>query len=229
MKVESLLSSRAAGLLPRSGYVKPLSQAGEISRLARPTGSTQERVSLLVQRAVPYLQSDPQAALRCLYCAVALLASDVQSSGESEEILNRLGRHRRVRWQERRTLAYIEENLGSKVGIRDLAALLSLSKSHFSRTFKRNLGLPPMRYVARRGLERAKIMMISMNERLTTIAFACGFSDQSHLNRSFRRTEGMNPGRWRRTNLGGGRARLLRQQSALRAPSPDAFGVGELG
>jgi AraC family transcriptional regulator len=58
-----------------------------------------------------------------------------------------------------------------------------------------------MAYVAARRVERAKLMMTSTRERLTDIALACGFSDQSHLTRSFRRVVGMSPGRWRRTSI----------------------------
>jgi AraC-like DNA-binding protein len=57
-----------------------------------------------------------------------------------------------------------------------------------------------MAYVAARRVERAKLMMTSTRERLTGIALACGFADQSHLNRHFRRVVGTSPGLWRRTS-----------------------------
>lgn len=101
-------------------------------------------------------------------------------------------------WQTRRALAYIEATLGSKVAIRDMADLVALSKSHFRRAFKHSLGSSPMTYVAMRRVERAKIMMASTRQGLTDIALACGFADQSHFNRSFRRIVGVSPGLWRR-------------------------------
>jgi AraC-like DNA-binding protein len=55
-----------------------------------------------------------------------------------------------------------------------------------------------MAFVVARRIERAKLMMTSTRERLTDIALACGFSDQSHLNRHFRRVVGTSPGLWRR-------------------------------
>jgi AraC-like DNA-binding protein len=33
---------------------------------------------------------------------------------------------------------------------------------------------------------------------LTDVALVCGFSDQSHLSREFKRTVGVSPGAWRR-------------------------------
>jgi AraC family transcriptional regulator len=101
-------------------------------------------------------------------------------------------------WQAKLALEYIENNLGSKVTVGDLADWVSLSKSHFSRAFKQTLGASPMSYVAARRLQRAALMMTSTREGLGSIALACGFADQSHLNRYFRRVVGTSPGRWRR-------------------------------
>ena len=56
-----------------------------------------------------------------------------------------------------------------------------------------------MAYVAARRVERAKLMMTSTRGKLTEIALACGFADQSHLTKSFSRVVGMTPWRWRRT------------------------------
>jgi len=102
----------------------------------------------------------------------------------------------------KRALEYIEENLGSKMKVRDMADFVALSPSHFSRAFKQSLGSSPMAYVAARRVERAKLMVRSTRERLMDIALTCGFSDQAHLTRSFRRVVGMSPGRWRRTSNG---------------------------
>jgi len=78
--------------------------------------------------------------------------------------------------------------------------LVALSTSHFSRAFKQTVGSSPMAYVAVRRIERAKLMMTSTGQRLTDIALACGFADQSHLNRYFRRVVGVSPGLWRRVS-----------------------------
>jgi AraC family transcriptional regulator len=102
--------------------------------------------------------------------------------------------------QAKRALEYIEAHLGSQIEIREIAKLLALSKSHFSRTFKRSVGFSPRAYVSARRVERAKLMMRSTSERLSDIALICGFADQSHLNRHFRRIVGMSPGLWRRVS-----------------------------
>ncbi|HTB67096.1 MAG TPA: AraC family transcriptional regulator, partial [Steroidobacteraceae bacterium] len=101
-------------------------------------------------------------------------------------------------WQAKRAVQYIEEHLDSKLDLEQIAAVVGLSQSHFSRAFKRSVGSSPMAYVTARRVERAKSLMISSADGLLDVALACGFADQSHLTRYFRRVVGMSPGRWRR-------------------------------
>lgn len=160
--------------------------------------SDAERAGYLVRCAMEFMESDPHAAWRCLHDASTLLAPT--SPAAARGLLPRRFRPGGLaRWQVRRALAHIEANLASKMESRELADLVSFSKSHFSRAFKRSLGLPPMAYVLSRRVARAKLMIATTCEQLTDIALACGFADQAHLNRSFRRIVGMTPGLWRRT------------------------------
>lgn len=160
-------------------------------------------VSQLVRRAMSFFETDRAAAWRCLNDASNLLG------GESNppDAARRCGL---PKWRANRALAYIEANLGSKITIGEVADTVALSKSHFSRAFKQSLGSSPMTYVATRRVERAKLMMTSGRERLSDIALACGFADQSHLNRYFRRVVGISPGLWRRSVAGAG-LRVLRR------------------
>jgi len=162
--------------------------------------SATERVGHLVRRALSFLESDRDAAWRCLQDASILLESQArEATHNAPAIPSGFQRGGLARWQAKRVLAYIEANLGSKIETCELAGLVSFSKGHFSRAFKRSLGLSPMAYVVTRRVERAKRMMTATREHLTDIALACGFADQAHLNRSFRRMVGMSPGLWRRT------------------------------
>jgi AraC-like DNA-binding protein len=143
--------------------------------------------------------TDREAARRCLIDASALLESESDAPpavAQTARISIRPGSL--AFWQAKRALAYIEDNLQSKIGIPDLAGFFGVSKSHFSRAFKQSIGCPPMTYVCMRRVERVKLMMKSERQRLSEIALACGFADQSHLNRVFRRVVGVSPGVWRR-------------------------------
>jgi AraC-like DNA-binding protein len=153
----------------------------------------------LVRRAMSFLEINRAAAWRCLNDASKLLGRDSDEPQiESRAAHDAARRGGLVKWRANRALAYIEANLGSKIALNDVAEVAALSKSHFSRAFKQSLGLAPMAYVSTRRVERAKAMMRSSQECLSNIALACGFADQSHLNRNFRRIVGSSPGAWRR-------------------------------
>jgi AraC family transcriptional regulator len=167
----------------------------------REESSSVARAGCLLERAMTLLQTDRAVAWRCLNDAATLLRVESRAPiVATPEVHYHLQSGGLATWQARRTLGYIESNLGSKFGVGELAGLVSLSESHFSRAFRRALGTPPMAYVVVRRVERAKVMMSSTSQSLSDIALSCGFSDQSHFNKAFRRCVGISPGRWRRGN-----------------------------
>jgi AraC family transcriptional regulator len=100
-------------------------------------------------------------------------------------------------WQMREVRNYIEERLGESVRVRDLAKLVSLSVSYFSRAFRDSFGELPHDYIVRMRIERAQTLMLTTSSSLSQIAYACGLVDQAHLCRCFRRATGTTPGVWR--------------------------------
>ncbi|MFC5460996.1 helix-turn-helix domain-containing protein [Massilia niabensis] len=101
-------------------------------------------------------------------------------------------------WQEARVKEYIEANLQSGVGVIELATLCQLSVSQFGRAFKASTGITPHRWLVERRLARARELMVRTGRTLADIAHSCGFADQSHLAREFRRAEGVPLSVWRR-------------------------------
>jgi AraC family transcriptional regulator len=209
-----------------------------LNRSLRSVASASIRVGHLVRQAMTFFETDRKAAWRCLSDASTLLGADVQDLGANAPSVEQLQPGGLATWQARRTLAYVEANLGSKMDIDGLANVVALSRSHFSRAFKRTLGFSPMEYVAVRRVERAKVMISGTREPLAEVALACGFADQAHLNRRFRDIVGISPGRWRRSNAPA--AKLSAQRSAacsvrvqmpaaLRARASSEIGRGAFG
>lgn len=100
-------------------------------------------------------------------------------------------------WQERRAKEMIAANLGG-VPLKELARECRLSMSHFSRSFRRSVGMAPHRWLMQRRIEVAKETLRDGRLSLTDVAAACGFCDQSHLTRAFKRMVGVSPRAWRR-------------------------------
>jgi transcriptional regulator GlxA family with amidase domain len=101
-------------------------------------------------------------------------------------------------WQVRRVTTHVEMNLDATITTKDLARLARLSLFHFCRAFRDSFGESPHSYVTRRRVERAQGLMLTTNAPLGQIAAECGFTDQAHLSRLFRKIVGESPGVWRR-------------------------------
>ena len=109
----------------------------------------------------------------------------------------------------------LTESLESDLSIGDVAAAVDLSPYHLMRAFRRRFGQPMHAYRLGARVERAKGLIRSSDEPLAAIALDCGFADQSHLSRWFKKIAGMTPGDYRgayRTNW-----RSVHSQSALKA------------
>jgi AraC family transcriptional regulator len=104
-------------------------------------------------------------------------------------------------WQLRRVLDYLAENLSRDVPMRELADLIGLSQSHFSRAFKASTGSAPYQWLMQGRCKRAKQLLLEDRLGLAEIALDTGFSDQSHFTRVFVRSVGTSPGAWRRERL----------------------------
>jgi transcriptional regulator GlxA family with amidase domain len=97
--------------------------------------------------------------------------------------------------------AHIESHLDGAITTPDLATIAKLSTYHFARAFRESLSETPHEYVMRRRIERAQGLMLTTGIALGRIAIDCGFADQAHFNKLFRRLVGESPGVWRRARL----------------------------
>jgi len=106
-------------------------------------------------------------------------------------------------WQLARAARFIAENLAEKISVRDVSVVSSLSPSHFSRAFRSTVGESPYAYIIRCRVERARHLIHATKMSLAEIALDCGFTDQAHLTKLFRRVVGICPGAWRRGQSAG--------------------------
>lgn len=101
--------------------------------------------------------------------------------------------------QLRRVVEYINAHLADELGLVELAAVAACSLHHFGEAFRTATGTPPHRYVIERRVHRARELLHDSERSISAIAFAVGFSSQSHLTTNFRRTTGLTPARFRRS------------------------------
>jgi AraC family transcriptional regulator len=101
------------------------------------------------------------------------------------------------RAQKSLVVQYVEDNIERNISLAELANLVQLSGFYFTRKFRIDFGCPPHAYVIQRRLEHAKRQLARKDVPLKCVAANCGFSDQSHMNRLFRRVLGFTPAAYR--------------------------------
>lgn len=99
--------------------------------------------------------------------------------------------------QDRAVRDYVHEHLAEPIALDDLAAVAGLSRFHFARRFRATRGTSPHRFVLEQRVERARTLLERTDRTLPDIAASCGFADQPHMTREFKKRVGVPPGRYR--------------------------------
>ena len=83
----------------------------------------------------------------------------------------------------------------SRLRISALAERANLSVFHFTRLFRDVMGLTPYQYLDQLRVAHA-CELLADGAAPAAVAYACGFGDQSHLTKRFKRILGVTPGRF---------------------------------
>jgi AraC family transcriptional regulator len=173
---------RRIELLPRFGDSDPLI----------------ERLMLGVQDVL--CEDDATAAPYVDYLARAIAAQLVRrhSSVSSSEAR----KNAEAKLDDRRVadaIDFMQAHLERSIDLAAIARPTGLSPSHFARRFRTKVGQAPHRYLMRLRIERAQRLLSETGTSIAEIAFACGFANQEHLTRLFKRSCGSTPAAYRKS------------------------------
>jgi AraC-like DNA-binding protein len=87
----------------------------------------------------------------------------------------------------------LDDHVAEGISLAEAATLLDAHPNHLVRAFRREVGIPPHRYLTGRRLDRARRMLLA-GGRPADVAVEVGFHDQAHLTRHFKRMLGVTPG-----------------------------------
>lgn len=87
----------------------------------------------------------------------------------------------------------MEVNVGAALCLDDLAEVAGLSRYHFGRVFREEVGQTPWAFARGTRVERAKELLAESHSPAEA-AHEAGFFDQSHLTRVLRKIDGRTPG-----------------------------------
>jgi AraC-like DNA-binding protein len=92
----------------------------------------------------------------------------------------------------------LQERFADDVRLEHLEVEIGLSRFYLVRRFRAEVGMPPHAFQLAMRLDRARVL-ITEGMALADVASRCGFTDQSHLTRHFRRATGVAPGAYARS------------------------------
>jgi AraC-like DNA-binding protein len=92
-------------------------------------------------------------------------------------------------------IRFIEEFFAQGVSLNELAQHVGLSPYYFLRVFCAEVGMPPYTYLESVRIRHAQ-RLIESGKSLAEVAIEVGFSNQSHLTRSFKNIIGVTPGQY---------------------------------
>lgn len=97
-----------------------------------------------------------------------------------------------------RAAEILQSELSTRRSLQEIAQLVGLHPEHLSRSFQRRFQCTISGYMQRCRVEKAKLLLAKTHQSLSDISLRCGFYDQSHFAKTFKKLEGINPLRYRK-------------------------------
>jgi transcriptional regulator GlxA family with amidase domain len=91
----------------------------------------------------------------------------------------------------------LHQNFVNQLTRQEIAEAVGVSKNYLSEIFRHELGLSPWDYLTRLRLQKAKELLCSTGDSITTVAAQTGFDDSAYFSRVFRKNTGMSPQEYR--------------------------------
>jgi len=110
--------------------------------------------------------------------------------------VNHYGRHHRLNPAKIKiVIEYLRTGYGKNISLSELSEITETNPYVLLRNFQKSLGITPHEYLQAFRIIQAR-KLISTGISLTDVAMLCGFSDQSHLTRVFKKKVGVTPGQF---------------------------------
>lgn len=96
-----------------------------------------------------------------------------------------------------RMCMFVKDHLGERFAVADIAAAAKISERECLRSFKKNLGVSPSRYVTLQRLSRAASLLVCDNASVSSIADMVGFATAGYFSKAFKDEYGCTPSEYR--------------------------------
>lgn len=90
-------------------------------------------------------------------------------------------------------IMYIQINISTIIPVDELASEVFVSTNHFIRIFKNKVGISPLKYITKKKIEKAQLLLLTESSSIKSIALSLGYSDLSYFDRVFKKNVGQTP------------------------------------
>ena len=126
------------------------------------------------------------------------LPAFARNAGKSPAVMKFILREKSYSPRLVKMMTYIEEHLGEKIELADIAEHVGISRTYASAVFREELGMTISEFILRERMLEAKRMLRDTDLTVASIADRLGFCSQSYFTKNFTGTEGMTPVEYRR-------------------------------
>lgn len=167
---------------------------GDAQPLYQPQSLTQGEA---VRDAMLYIASHSDASTLHLIGHLCLFLDElIQSSSTRQTVRDTQLRDFYIQ----EAVTYMEQNYQRDLTVEEIADVCKLNRSYFSKLFKEQMGCPPQEFLIRLRLSKAADLMKTSNASIGDISVLCGYPNQLHFSRAFKKRYGMSPREWRSQN-----------------------------
>ena len=94
-------------------------------------------------------------------------------------------------------IQFLKENLYRDISVEEMAEVMNLSRSHFTRIFSKEMGLSPRMYLEDLRLKTAMGLLFNEQISVKETAVLCGIYDVNYFCRLFKKRYGISPGKYK--------------------------------
>ncbi|MDR1862472.1 MAG: AraC family transcriptional regulator [Treponema sp.] len=98
---------------------------------------------------------------------------------------------------------FLQNNLYRDISVEEMARVMDLSRSHFTRIFSREMGISPRLYLENLRLKDAMDFLFQEGVTVKETAAHCGIYDANYFCRLFKKHYGVSPGKYKEWNFTG--------------------------
>ncbi|MGQ4666194.1 AraC family transcriptional regulator [Metabacillus halosaccharovorans] len=94
------------------------------------------------------------------------------------------------------TIEYMINHYKNTITLSELSQIAGLSTSHYSRLFKKYIGLSPIDYLTHLRIDRAKELLVLSDVKIKEVSQTVGYGDELYFSRTFKRIIGVSPSQY---------------------------------